>query len=66
LGVTVTAVAAMFAARSFWRPALADLDLGGASALPEIAVAAAFFLVVTGANIATIRRHLHRLWLHGA
>ncbi|MDE6588540.1 MAG: ABC transporter permease [Paramuribaculum sp.] len=66
LGVTVTAVAAMFAARSFWRPALADLDLGGASALQEIAVAAAFFLVVTGANIATIRRHLHRLWLHGA
>lgn len=66
LGVAAAAIAAMFIARSLWRPALADLDLGGASVIPEIAVGVAFFLVITGANIATIRRHLHRLWLHGA
>lgn len=64
LAVTLVALAAMFAARTLWHPALADLGLGGASVLPELSVAVAFLVIVTGANIVTIRRHLRHLWSH--
>lgn len=61
-GVACVAVAVMLAARSLWHPLLAELDLGGASVVPPLAVALAFAGLVTAANIATIRRHLLRLW----
>lgn len=62
LAVAALALAAMFAARSAWSPSLALLDLGGASLLPVLSVAAGFAIIVTAANVITIRRHLTRLW----
>ena len=60
--VALAAIFIMIIARTMWRPALAGLDLGGASLIPPVCVAIAFAVVITGANIATLRRHLGRLW----
>lgn len=59
--VAVVAIALMFAARSLWRPMLADLDLGGASPMIPILTAIAVMAIITLANIITIRRHLQSI-----
>lgn len=63
--VAVLAVEVMLLARTLWRPALADLGLGGASLLVPLSVAAAFAVAVTLANILTIRRHMRQIWMRG-
>lgn len=60
-GVSLLAICAMMSARLMWRGPLADLDLGGGTVFVPVMTGVAFFLLVTGANIATIRRHLRRL-----
>lgn len=61
--VTGIAVGVTFACRPMWARPLAEVDLGGASPLPVILVAAAYLVVVTLINLAVIRTHLRRIFM---
>ncbi len=60
--VVLMAIAAMVAARSLWMPAFAALGLKGASLWVASAAAAAAGIVLTGFDIAAIRRRVIRTW----
>lgn len=59
-GVGVVALAVALSARRLWLPALSSAGLGGGSPWVAVAVAAGFFLLTTGWNIAIIRRRVGR------
>ena len=60
--VVLMAIAAMVAARSLWMPAFAALGLKGASLWVASVAAAAAGIVLTGFDIAAIRRRVIRTW----
>lgn len=62
LAVTVIALGIAFYGRTLWSARLADISLGNASPLPAVAIAVAYFIIVTAANAIIIRRHLIRIW----
>lgn len=60
--VTLIAIAVVLSVRQIWNSRLADMDLGDASVLPMLAVAAVYLIAITLLNVCTIRRYVMRIW----
>ncbi len=61
-GITVIATIITLCSRLLWKEPLQEIGLGGASFLPMLGTALAYFVLVTALNIRIIRRRLNKIW----